>query len=253
VSELDVLLVAAVLVGVAIQAAIGFGFALFVAPAAFAALPPGPAVTLLLLLAIAINLLVLFTERRARAVAERTVATILLASIPGVVAGVWLLERADRELIQLLVGTIVLATAIAQGIAMRPRPAREPAAPQRRRALELGGGVAAGALTTSVGINGPVLVLVFTRLGFAGDRMRDSLAAALLGLALLALPVLLVGAEDAAVPQGWIGPACIPALWIGHRFGAAAFRRLDDRAHRRVILVAAALAGALSIAAAIVG
>jgi uncharacterized membrane protein YfcA len=136
---------------------------------------------------------------------------------------------------------------------MRPRPAPEPAAPERRRTLELGGGVAAGALTTSVGINGPVLVLVFTRLGFAGDRMRDSLAAALLGLAILALPVLLVGAEDAAVPGGWIGPACIPALWIGHRFGAAAFRRLDDRAHRRVILVAAALAGAVSIAAAIVG
>ena len=36
VSPLDVLLVAAVLVGMSVQAAIGFGFAFFVAPAAFA-------------------------------------------------------------------------------------------------------------------------------------------------------------------------------------------------------------------------
>ena len=39
-SALEVLLVAAVLVGMSVQAAIGFGFAFFVAPAAFAASHP---------------------------------------------------------------------------------------------------------------------------------------------------------------------------------------------------------------------
>ena len=38
-SAVDVLLVAAVLVGMSVQGAIGFGFAFFVAPAAFAAFP----------------------------------------------------------------------------------------------------------------------------------------------------------------------------------------------------------------------
>jgi len=39
-SALDLLLIAAVLIGISVQAAIGFGFAFFVAPAAFAALEP---------------------------------------------------------------------------------------------------------------------------------------------------------------------------------------------------------------------
>ena len=46
--------------------------------------------------------------------------------------------------------------------------------------------------------------------------------------------------------------ACIPALLIGHRFGAAVFRRLDDTSHHRAALVAAGVAGLLSIAAALV-
>jgi uncharacterized membrane protein YfcA len=252
VSSLEVLLVAAVLVGMSIQAAIGFGFALVVAPAAFAALSPEGAVTLVVALAIAINLLVLFTERRPRAVAGRTVATVLVAALPGVLAGAWLLARADRELMQILVGVVVVAAALAQVAATRGRRPRPPAR-EHRRALEVGGGLAAGALTTSVSINGPVLVLVFTRLGLIGHRLRDSLAASLLGLALIALPVLLIASDDAGLPGTWVSLACLPALLIGHRFGAAAFRRLDARTHERVVLIAAALAGALSVAAALIG
>jgi uncharacterized membrane protein YfcA len=251
VSALELMLVVAVLVGISIQAAIGFGFALVVAPAAFAALSPERAVTLVVALAIAINLLVLFTERRPRAVAGRSVAMILAAAVPGLFAGAWLLARADRELLQVLVGVVVVLAAVAQLAALGS--GRAPAPAHRGRGLEAAGGLAAGALTTSVSINGPVLVLVFTRLGLGGARLRDSLAAALLGLALLALPVLLLGTPDAGLPGARVSLACIPALLIGHRFGAAAFRRLDDRTHGRVVLIAAGLAGALSIAAALLG
>ena len=59
VSGLELLVVGAVLVGMSVQAAIGFGFAFFVAPAAFAAFAPEQAVTLVLLLGVIINVLVL--------------------------------------------------------------------------------------------------------------------------------------------------------------------------------------------------
>ena len=79
-------------------------------------------------------------------------------------------------------------------------------------------------------VNGPAVVLVLTRLGLRGGRLRDSLAAALLGLSVVAAPVVLVASgADRALPEGWIVLACVPALLIGHRFGAAVFRRLDDR------------------------
>jgi peptidoglycan/LPS O-acetylase OafA/YrhL len=103
-----------------------------------------------------------------------------------------------------------------------------------------------------VSVNGPAVVLVLTRLGLRGSSLRDSLAAALLGLSLLATPVVLVASGSSrALPDGWVVLACVPALLIGHRFGAAVFRRLDDDSHHRVALAAAAIAGLLSIGAAL--
>ena len=80
-----------------VQAAIGFGFAFFVAPAAFAAFEPEPAVTLVLLLGIAINCLVLFGERRSAEVESRQIGLLLIAAAPGTLAGLWLLTHADRD------------------------------------------------------------------------------------------------------------------------------------------------------------
>ena len=78
-------------------------------------------------------------------------------------------------------------------------------------------------------------------------------AAILLGLSLLALPIVLVASNgDHALPGLAVSLACIPALLVGHRFGAAVFRRLDDTSHHRAALIAAGIAGVLSIAAALV-
>ena len=243
---LDLLLVSAVVVGISVQAAIGFGFAFFVAPAAFAVFPPEQAVTLVLLLGVAINCLVLLGERRRVDVAHREVAILLAAALPGMLVGAWVVTEADRDLLQLLVGIAVLAGAGVQALGPRTAAGSLPA-------LEVGGGLAAGALTTSVSVNGPAVLLVLTRIGLRGGSLRDSLAAALLGLSLLAVPVVLVASgAGRALPDDWVALACVPALLAGHRFGAAVFRRLDDDSHHVAALSAAALAGLLSIGAALV-
>lgn len=249
-SALEALLIGAVAFGMSVQAAIGFGFAFFVAPAAFAAFSPEQAVTLVLGLAIAINSLVLFGERRRTLVARREVAALVAAAIPGMVVGAWALTRVDQAVLQLAVGIVVLVGAGVQWrISRRGLPsARHRAVP----AAEIGGGLVAGALTTSVSVNGPALVLTFSHLGLRGARLRDSLAAALLGLSLAAAVVVFAFAgAGAAIPTGWVLAACAPAVLVGHRFGAAVFRRLDDASHHRAALIAAAGAGLLSVAAAV--
>jgi uncharacterized protein len=250
VSALEVLLVGAVLVGMSVQSAIGFGFAFFVAPAAFAAFDPAEAVTLVLGLAIAINCLVLFGERRSVQVARREVAILVAAAVPAMVLGAWALTRVDQSALQLAVGLVVLAGAAVQwrGAGRRPAARRPGAVP----VAELGGGLAAGVLTTSVSVNGPALVLAFSHLGLRGARLRDSLAAGLLGLSLPATVIVFAFAgADGAIPTGWVLAACVPAVLIGHRFGASVFRRLDEATHHRAALVAAAIAGLLSVAAAV--
>ena len=53
----------------------------------------------------------------------------LAASIPGMLAGAWLVTQADPRLLQLLVGVIVLAGAVVQALA-----SGRPATPRRLRA-----------------------------------------------------------------------------------------------------------------------
>jgi uncharacterized membrane protein YfcA len=200
----------------------------------------------MLLIGVAINCLVLFGEGRPADVERRAVTILLAASVPGMFLGAWIVTQADREVLQVLVGLAVLGGAAVQALGPRRSALGAPA-------LEAGGGLAAGALSTSVTVNGPAVLLVLTRIGLRGERLRDSLAAAMLGLSVLAVPVVLVasGAEQ-ALPDAWVALACVPALLIGHRAGAAVFRRLDAESHRRVALIAAAGCGLLSIAVAVV-
>lgn len=251
-SALEIAVVVAVLVGMSIQAAIGFGFAFCVAPAAFAAYPATEAVMLVLILAIAINLLVLFGERRQTQVAKRSSAVIVIAALPGMLIGVWLLDSFDQQVLQVLVGVVILAGAAVQ-IRAATRAARRTGQPiAESTPAELGGGFATGLLTTSVTVNGPVLVLTLTHLGLRGRELRDSLAATMLGVSLIATPIVLAATGvGQAWPGGLILAACIPALLLGHRLGASAFGRLDEISHHRLALGAAGLAGLLSIAAAV--
>ena len=202
-TALELLVVAAVLAGMSLQAAIGFGFAFCVAPAAFAAYPPEEAVMLVLILAIAINSLVLFAERRSPQVAVRMSATIVLAAVPAMLIGVWLLQLIDRQVLQVLVGVVILIGAAVQIRAATRARERTQTTDGAPVAVELAAGFAAGVLTTSISVNGPVLVLALTHLGLRGNRLRDSLAATLLGLSLAAVAIVLVtiGLGD-SLPDG---------------------------------------------------
>ena len=251
-TALELLVVAAVLVGMSLQAAIGFGFAFCVAPAAFAAYPPEEAVMFVLILAIAINPLVLFGERRSPQVAVRMSATIVLAAVPAMLIGVWLLQLIDRQVLQVLVGVVILIGAAVQIRAATRARERTQTTDGAPVAVELAAGFTAGVLTTSISVNGPVLVLAMTHLGLRGNRLRDSLAATLLGLSLAAVAIVLVtiGLSE-SLPDGVALAACAPALLLGHRIGAAVFGRLDEHTHHRLALAAAGFAGLLSITAAL--
>ena len=150
-------------------------------------------------------------------------------------------------------GVVVLAGA---GVQMRTAAMRQTApAEGEASGTEVAIGVAAGVLTTSVAVNGPPLVLALTRLGLRGGRLRDSLAAVLVGIAVIALPLVIVlapGEPIDALPRGWATALCFPALVIGHRLGAHTFSRLTPSSHHWIVLTAAGVAGVLSIVTALV-
>jgi uncharacterized protein len=247
---------AATLAGAAVQSATGFGFALLASPALFAVLDPYEAVSALLALGLALNLLVL-ADRGGGRVRWRPLAPLLLAAIPGLGLGVLVLELLPKAALQLGVGLGVVAAALVQlrtsrGLAADvPWPARPPARePGRPRAAGAGlAGLASGALTTSISISGPPIVLWLERRGTPPGEFRASLAASFLALNLAGWVVVLVagGAGQTAEPS-----VLLPLLGLvvaGHLAGAVAFRRLDSRSFWLAVLALVLAAGAASAVA----
>lgn len=244
---------AAVVVGMAVQASVGFGFGFFAAPAALAAYPPAEAVTLLLLLALLINALILYSEGREREIDPRACVLLCAWALPGVVAGALVVRHVDANVLQILIGVGIVVAALLQArTADHASPAREE---QRHAAANAGptlagGGVCAGVLTSATSLNGPAVVLTLTRAGLREHLLRDTGAAAFLVLAAAGTAALAAIAHAGHSLPSWpLLVALVPAVAVGHRIGAALFRRLDADRHRRLVLAAAVVAGTVSIVA----
>jgi uncharacterized membrane protein YfcA len=235
---------AAALLGAAVQSATGFGFALVLSPALFAVLDPYEAVTALLALGVVLNLLVLLERGRPGQVRWRELVPVLAAAVPGLAIGAVALALLDKPLLQVLVGVTVIAAATIQ---LRARVAGH--AVRGRSATAAG--LASGALTTSISVSGPPLVLWLESHGVSPAELRATLAALFLALNLAgcALLVPLAGLERLA-PAGVLLPLLALVL-AGHFAGAQVFKRFDQQRFSLVVLGLVALTGAASLTAGI--
>jgi uncharacterized membrane protein YfcA len=232
--------------GAAVQSATGFGFALVLSPALFAALDPVEAVTALLVLGLALNVLVLFEGGRLQAehVDWRALAPMLLAALPGLAVGVVALTELSKEALQVTVGIAVILAAVWQ-LRHGRRRADLPAA------AGWAAGFVSGALTTSISVSGPPIVLWLEARGVRPEEFRVSLAASFLALN-LAGGVLLLGAEGSGALDAGVVAPLLALVAAGYALGALAFRRLDRERFFVLVLALVVCTGAASVVAGIV-
>ena len=237
---------AAALVGASIQSATGFGFALVLSPALFAAFDPVEAVTSLLLLSLALNLLVLFEGGRPEHVDWRALTPMLVAALPGLAVGAVALALLSKEALQVAVGIAVILAAAGQ---LSRRSARDLSASHRALPPAAGwaAGFASGALTTSISVSGPPIVLWLEAHGVRPEEFRASLAASFLVLNLAGGAVLLV-AEGSTLDADVVLPL-LGLVVAGYALGTMAFRRLEGDRFFALALTLVACTGAASLAA----
>ena len=238
---------AAVAAGAALQSAVGFGFALVAAPLVFAATSPEEAVGLMVLLGVEVNLLTLLGERRRPRPLWGDVGPVVAWALPGALAGVAVLRALDALALQLLVSAGVVVTLVVNRIASARAVKPDPPGWARPAA-----GLASGALNTSTTTGGPPLVLLLMGRGVPPARVRDTLIAAFLGLAVVSTTALAITGTDGAIPHASSLALLVPLCAAGQLAGRPLFRRL---AHGRqyesvlaVVLVVTVAAGLLSVA-----
>lgn len=237
----------------AVQASVGFGFGFFVAPAALGAFRPAQAVTLLLLLALLINALILYAEGRQREVDARAAALLCAWALPGIVGGALVVRELNAHVLQVAIGVGIVVAAALQTRATGREQAAGHARSGQANATLAAGGLVSGVLTTATSLNGPTVVLTYTRAGLRGHLLRDTAAAAFLVLAVTGTAALASIAHSGhSLPHWPLIVALVPAVAVGHRLGSAVFHRLDAERHRRLVLGAAMVAGTVSVIAGLV-
>lgn len=242
-SALEILSLALVAVlGSAAQSATGFGVALPIAPAAFALMSPADAVLTVAAASLINNVLVLVTRHRRLAIRTGDAALLIASALPGLVLGALIVSHAPKAPMQLAVGLAVLLA-----VALRlHEPGRLAALAGRSAGVPIG--LVAGTLTTTVGINGPPLVIWLRARQATLTQLRDTLAIVFLTLNVAAIPSL-------TTHGGSISTALLPplaaGLVIGHLVGLKAHQRLPVRTLDRVLVAILAAAALVSIAAAL--
>ncbi len=237
------LLAVGALVAACVQATAGIGFALVLSPIAFAVLPSAGAIVVVTALGLELNLLVLLGERRRPRPAWRELVPILVAAIPGSVAGVLLLRALPKAVLQVAVGVALIAAALLLARRAATRPSGEGGMAGR-----LGVGFSTGVLGTSTGVSGPPQALWLARRGLSPAELRDSLSASFLVLGAIAFVTLVPVLHRAHLTAVDLlaGLACVIG---GHAVGSRAFARLNPELFQPLLLTIIVAAGVASIAA----
>jgi uncharacterized protein len=166
----------------------------------------------------------------------------LVAAVPGLAIGAVALTQLSKEVLQVAVGVAVIAAA---GWQLRERARGHRPIPP---AAAWGAGFASGALTTSISVSGPPLVLWLEARGVRPEEFRASLAASFLALNLVGGVVLLAAEGTGAFDADAVAVLFVLVL-AGYALGAAAFRRLDRERFFAVVLALVAATGVASVLA----
>lgn len=234
-----VALLAALLAG-AVSGLTGFGLALISVPLFLLVYDPTTVVAIGAVLSVAINLAVVWDSPREAD--RRLVLALLPPAFLGLLVGVEVLAAADPRYIRLGVGVVVVFSA-----ALLLREIRPPKADTWMGTVVAG--LLSGALSTSTGLSGPPVVLLFAARGLPKHAFRSTSALYFLVLSLAGLAALLYRGllTSEQVP---LALALVPAAFVGKLLGTALLSRFSEGAFRAVTLGVVIVTGSLGAATA---
>lgn len=223
-----------------VQALSGFGSALVSVPLLAIVLGPAEAIVLSVMVGF---VLCSVAAVRERAHVDRAPAVRLVVwALPALPVGLLVLEVASERAVSLLVGAVVVVSALLLGMGVR--------VPDRESAQGFAGALS-GALLTSTGLNGPPLVLALSGTSGEPRRLRATLQAVFAVQDVVALAgFALVGALDLALlPYAAVG---VVGIQVGWALGGLLFSRFTRKAFDRVVLVVLLASGVSAVSAALI-
>jgi uncharacterized membrane protein YfcA len=220
------LLVAILIVGVTgvIFGMTGFGYALLSVPPLLLLYEPEMVVALTISVGTLTSVIVVATARRE--MDRRLILLLLPGAFAGLLLGAELLRVVDPTILKIVVGAFVAAYSIMMFRGYQPSGMGSGWAATVA-------GIASGALTTSTGLSGPPIVILFSARRLTRDAFRVTISAYFVVVNLVGFAILLtggtIGEREVVTTAVLIPPAALGVLAgtrLARRLSAARFRSL---------------------------
>lgn len=171
----------------------------------------------------------------------------VIGGVIGVPGGVWLLGQMSPDTFRLFAGIVLIIYSTTTLIARRL-----PTVSVENRGIDAGIGLAGGVLGGFAGLSGVVPTIWCSMRRWPKDRQRSVFqlfnttmhVATLTGYA---------SAGRLSVEVGELFLIALPAAWLGGWIGFRVYRRIDDKAFARVLLILLGLSGVTMVAPHLVG
>lgn len=230
------------LAGAFVQGVTGFAFSLLSLPLLTLLAPAAEAVPVLSVFGLVVNLMVLLSVPRAANPAR--FLPLYVTGLAFTWPGILLLEILPDRPVRLIVGVLVLATAIA---CLVKRGVSEPR--RERPALALVG-IVSGLMNGLTTFSGPPVIIFLAGTGAGRDEFRANLSLYFLVLNVFMVPMLV--SRGLLTPVLWSHIARFsPFVLAGSLAGSLVARRIDREQFRRIVLVLLAALGLMAVAAAL--
>ncbi|GAB2506292.1 hypothetical protein GCM10027063_51830 [Promicromonospora xylanilytica] len=232
-----------ILVSAVLQSLSGFGFALLSAPVLAATIGGAEAVSTIILTGTACDVAILAMRRSVPRPVGREVWALAGWSVPGMLAGAWLLAALPAAGLQVFVAGVVLAAVVLRlrsrerGVVVRP-------------AWAVPAGLLSGALSTSTSLGGPPSVYYLVHRGLTPQAMRDTLVTvSLVRLPLSVAALVLAGTWETYAL--WL--PLVGAALLGQLVGSRVFHAFGSARYERVVLGLLVASALVSVGALVVG
>ncbi len=216
----------------------GFGFAIISVPLLMLFMPPKVVVPLVLMLSMVLKLMLIVETRKW--IDLRRIWPLLLTGTATVPLGAYLLLLLDPEPLRILVGLVVVVSALALLSGLRWTVRNE-----KLNLVPLG--LLSGILGGSTGMPGPPVVLFFSNQGLEKRTFRANLV---LYFACTSITGVISTAAGGLITRdmlvSWAG--LLPALGIGTWAGIRLARSTDQDRFRRIVLSVLILTGIMAVA-----
>lgn len=218
-----------IFVATLMRSTFGFGEALVSVPLLALRVPLPIAVPLAVLYSITVAAMVVIQDHHH--IEVRSAKWLILASLPGIPLGLWLLARADPRLVKALLAALLLCFSTYSLLGHTPHLRND-----RRRWLLLAGFIS-GLFGGAYGMNGPPLAIYGSLRRWPAQQFRATLQAYFLPASLVGLfGYWSTGLLTASIGRNYL--LCLPGAILAIFLGRSLNRRLKGKAFLRYIHIA---------------